>query len=52
MQEDNQMKDRLIALVNQVIDLLKNFSSIEGIGQLIDLLKGILNFADKPAEAE
>lgn len=44
------MKDRIIALVNQVIDLLKNFSKIEGIGQIIDLLKGLLNLGDKPAE--
>ena len=46
------MKDRLIALVNQVIDLLKNLGSIEGIGQLIDLLKSFLNIADQPAQAE
>ncbi len=45
------MKDRIIALVNQLIDLLKNFSSIDGIGSIIELLKGFLNIA-APAEQE
>lgn len=44
------MKDRLIALLNQVIDLLKDFSNIEIIGKIIDLLKGFIPAEDKPAD--
>ena len=51
IEEDPHMKDRIIALVNQLIDLLKNFSSIDGIGSIVELLKSFLNIA-APAEQE
>lgn len=37
------MTDRIIALVNQAIDLLKGFANIEIIAQLINALQGVLN---------
>ncbi len=37
------MKDRIIALVNQAIDLLKGFADVEILSQIIDMVKGILN---------
>ena len=39
------MKDRIITLVNQVIDLLKDFSNIEIVAKLIDALQGIVGAA-------
>ena len=44
------MKDRVIALVNQVIDLLKDFSSNESVAKIIELLKGFLKTEEKAAE--
>ncbi len=44
------MKDRIIALLNQVIDILKDFSNIEIIGKIIDMLKGFIPAEEKPAD--